>query len=194
MSWFRKIIVFPISFTFIFIFLFSTEGKKYSLQEAKKVYDLIDKITIEQAEGETKGLRSVVVTESEFNSYVAYRIEAEEEEIMKELIIRMYEQNKIEGKIFIDLRGQKIPKLLRPQMNLYFRARLLIDKNKAKIKIAIENLYLEKQHIPVWILDLIIKISASIDNEKATSINDWYDLPYGIKNVVGQKGKAVIYY
>src|SRR4030043_317747 len=80
----------------------------YSLEEAQKVLLTIDKIEVETANPWTGPPRSVTITESEFNSYVAYRIEDEKEEIMKELRLKLLADNKIEGKIHIDLRGQKL--------------------------------------------------------------------------------------
>lgn len=180
---------FAISLSFI---VFSYGQSNYSLKEAKKVLDLIERIQLEQLEKPKNELRKVVVTESEFNSYIAYRIETEEEEIMKELRLKIFEENKIEGKIFIDLRGQKLPKLLRPQMNLYFGAK--VETKDGNVRISMKELFLEEQAIQPMILDLIIYISAKIENTEPSSINDWYVLPYGIQRIETQKGKAIFYY
>ena len=53
--------------------------------EALKVMDLIEKIQIEQLEKDPSELRRIAVTEREFNAYIAYRIDVEQEEILKEL-------------------------------------------------------------------------------------------------------------
>ena len=86
-------------------------------------------------------LRSVVVQESELNSYIAYRIEAEKEEIMKQLHLIILKNNKIEGKIHIDLRGQKIPDFLRPEMNIYFAGK--VEVNNGQGRILMKKLFLE---------------------------------------------------
>ena len=187
-------------FVFLFIsfsvsfpnFILSSGQSNYSLQEALKVLSLIEKIQIEQLEKEKDDLRKIVVTESELNSYIAYRIETEKEEVMKELRLKLFKENKIEGKILIDLRGQKLPKLLQPQMNLYFGAR--VEVKDGNVRIAIKELFLEEQAIQPMILDLIIYISAKLDGVEPSSINDWYELPYGIKNIETQRGKATFYY
>jgi len=44
------------------------------------------------------------------------------------------------------------------------------------------------------VLDLIILIASRIDKIEASSINDWYALPYGIKDVKTYRGKAAFYY
>ena len=117
---------------------------------------------------------------------------AEKEEIMKELHLKLFEENKIEGKMFIDLTGQEIPKVLQPQMTFYFAGKLQVEK--AKVKLDIKKLFLEEQSIPVLVLDLIIYISSKIDGSEASSINDWYELPYGIKDLKTRPGKAIIFY
>ncbi len=101
---------------FIFLLLsFSTLSsgiQDYSLPEARKVLKAIDKMESEQSRGDKGSLEKIVITEKELNSYIAYRIEREKEEIMKELRLKLFKRNKIEGKVLIDLRGQKIPKFI----------------------------------------------------------------------------------
>ena len=176
----------------ISLFIYSSGASDYSIQEALKVLSLIEKIQAEQLEEGRHDLRKVVVTESELNSYIAYRIETEKEEIMKELRLKLLKGNKIEGKIFIDLSGQKIPKFLRPRMNLYFGGK--VEIKDGKVRLALKELFLEEQAVRPMVLDFIIYISAKIENMEPSSINDWYELPYGIKNIETDLGKVFFYY
>jgi hypothetical protein len=164
----------------------------YSPEEAQKVLLAIDKIQAETPQPWSGPLRSLTITESEFNSYIAYRIENEKEEIMKELRLKLFDENKIEGKIHIDLRGQDVPRYIRPEMDVYFAADLLTNNGLAKIDL--KQLFLGDEPIQPLILDLVIAISARLNNEKATSLNDWYELPYGIKDIKTEKGKATFFY
>ena len=164
----------------------------YSLEEAQKVLLAIDKIEAETQQPWSGPLRSLTITESEFNSYIAYRIETEKEEIMKELRVKFFKENKIEGKIHIDLRGRDIPSFIRPEMDVYFAADLLTNTGLAKVDI--QQLFLGDEPIKPLILDLVMAISARLNNEKTTSLNDWYELPYGIKDIKTQKGKATFFY
>jgi len=165
---------------------------KYSLAEAQKVLSAIDEVEAATELPWSGPLREIVISESELNSYIAYRIETEKEEIMKELRLKLFEKNRIEGKIHIDLRGQKIPQFIRPEMDFYFAADLPTDNGK--VKLDLKELFLENQPIQPWIIDLIIAISARISNTEASSISDWYELPYGIKDIKTQNGKAIFYY
>ena len=137
-------------------------------------------------------LEQVEITESELNSYFAYRIETEEEEVMKELRLKIFKDQKLEGKIFIDLEGQKIPKILRPQMNIYMGGKIIIKEGN--IKLDLKSIYLDGQRIQPMVLDFIIFIAAKIENFEPYSLSDWYELPYGIKNIETQKGRATFYY
>ena len=164
----------------------------YSLEEARRVLAAIDKIVAETREPWTGPLRSIAITESEFNSYIAHRIETEKEPIMKELRLKLFDKNRVEGKIHIDLRGQDIPRFIRPEMDVFFAATLLIENGRARVDF--RELFLGDEPIKPMVLDLALAVSARLNNQPATSINDWYELPYGIKDVKTGKGRVTFYY
>lgn len=170
---------------------YSTEDN-YSLKEVEKVLGLIAQIQQEQMEPHQAKLRDVAVTENELNSYIAYRIEVEKSDIMKELRLKLFSKNKIEGKIFIDLRGQELSGLLKPEMNLYFSG--ILEAENSRVRLDLKSLYLEDQPIQPKILDAVIFFSSKIQGMEPFSMNDWFDLPYGIKDVKTEKGRAVFYY
>ena len=146
----------------------------------------------EQFRGDKDSLKKIEISESELNSYIGYRIETEKEEIMKELRLKLLKRNKIEGKVLIDLRGQKIPEFIRPQMTLYFGGKLEVEKGKARLKI--KDLFLEDQRVKPTILDVILKIASKINKTEVSSMNDWYKLPYGIKDIKTNNHQAIFYY
>jgi len=165
---------------------------QYSLEEVQKVFKLIGEIQASQNRLNDGKLRKVKVTESEFNSYIAYRIEAEKEELMKELEFKFLKNDKIEGKAYVDLRGQDIPKILRPEMTFYFSAD--IEVKDEQIQLNLSKLYLEQQEIRPAVLDLVIMLGSKFSGWDGGGINDWYDLPYGIKDIKVYKGYAEFYY
>jgi hypothetical protein len=167
----------------------------YSAEEALKVIRLIEKIQLEQLEKEGRGsseLRSVVVTESEFNSYIAYRIEVEKEEVMKELRLKFMEDNRIECMVVVDLRGQKLPKILKPRMTFFLGGEL--EVKEGNVRLNLEDLFLGTQRIQPDILDLVIFLGSKISGEEVFSMSNWWVLPYGIKDVKTKKGEARFYY
>lgn len=165
---------------------------QYSIEEARRVFQIIGQLEQEILKNSQRKQDSVIVTESELNSYFAYRIEAEKEEIMKQLHLKILQNNKIEGKIQIDLRGQKIPDFLRPEMNIYFSGK--IEVNNGKVRILMKKLFLEDQPIQPQVLDAIIFIASKLQNYEPTSLYDWYELPFGIKNITTKNQKAIFFY
>jgi hypothetical protein len=191
MPFHRKIIALLFLFIILIPFI-SFSQSNYSREEALKVLDLIDQVQMEQLRPDKGNFKNVSVTESELNSYIAYRIEVEQSDIMRELSLKLFDKNRIEGKIFIDLRGQHLPNILRPEMNLYFGG--LLEVKNGKVKLELKELFLEDQRIQPSVLDLIIYIGSKIQGTESFSMSDWWDLPYGIKDLKTEKGQAVFYY
>jgi len=167
-------------------------GESYSMAEAEKVLKMIDQIQSESDKGPSSSERSVVLTESEINSYIAYRIESEKEEVMKVLQLRIFDRNRLEGKAVIDLSGKKIPSFLKPRMTLLFSADLFIERAKARLEF--RELFLEEQKIQPFILDAIISLAARLSGDEPVSLREGVELPYGIKDIKTGKGLAAFYY
>jgi len=167
-------------------------GGAYSLEKAQKVLRAIDKVEAATQAPWDGRLREVEISESELNSYIAYRIESEKEEIMKELKLKLFKDNRIEGKIRTDLRGQKIPQFIEPELDIYFAADVRVAGGAVKIDII--RLFIGEQPLQPYIIDLIIALSARLSGQEATSISDWYQLPFGIKDIKTEKGTAKFFY
>lgn len=161
-------------------------------REALKVIRFLDGVGAESLMKKSGSPRRMVFTESELNSYIAFRIETEKEEVMKELRLKLFEQNRIEGKVFVDLRDQKLPSFLKPQMNLYFEG--VFVTQDGKVRLDFQKLFLESQPVPVMILDVIVFVASKLGKSDAGSINDWYALPAGIKDIRTRPGRISIYY
>ncbi len=168
------------------------QAEGYSVEEALKVLQAIDKVQAESTRPWSGPLREIVVTESELNSYIAYRIETEKEEIMKELRLKLFNNNRVEGKIYLDLRGRDIPRFIRPELNFYFSADVVVSGGL--VKIDVRELFLEDEPIQLQLLDTVLGIAAKLSGEEPTSLSDWYELPYGIKDIKTSKGRAIFFY
>jgi len=164
----------------------------YSLREAQKVLGFIEKIQQAQLDSGNRKMRHVVVTESELNSYIAHRIKMEQEEILREFRLKLFDGNKVEGKIVADLREANLPKILKPRMTFYMGGKLEVKEGSVRLNLT--DLFLENQRIQVSILDLAIFIGSKIAGSETFSMSDWWELPYGIKDVRTQRGKATFYY
>ncbi len=172
--------------------LFATASQDYSLKDVVKILKAIDRIEKETASGKKSSLEKITVEESELNSYIAYRIEGENERFLKKLQVKLFKKNKIEGMILVDLRGENIPKFLRPQMTLYFGGK--IEVKDSRVRLVLKDLFLEEQRIDPKVLDFIIAFAAKISHYEVWSIQDWWEMPHGIKDIETRRGKAIFFY
>jgi len=160
--------------------------------DARKVLEILDRIQNDQGPALGRPPLTAVVSERELNAYIAYRIETEREEIMKELRLKLLPENRVEGKIFIDLSGRRVPVFVKPQMNVYFAGTL--ETEGSKVRVRFESLFLGEQRIQTALLDMILSVVSRFEKTEAVSIEDWYDLPYGIRRLEARTGELVVFY
>ncbi len=163
-----------------------------SFQGAKRVVQALDIIQKESTSRAGVPFKKMVFTESEMNSYIAFRIASEKEDVMKELRLKLFNGNRVEGLIFIDLTDQKLPPLLKSRMNLYFEGNFEIQNGY--IRLNFRKLFLEERQVPPMLLDLIIYVAAKLGKTEVTSINDWYELPFGIRDMRTTTGQLAVFY
>jgi len=184
-----------VALPFLLGFIFSLvpwERTDYSLSEALKVLGIIEMVRIESGNPDDAGKRTVVISESELNSYIAYLIEAEKEPVLRELRLKLLDGNRVEGKIKVDLRGADLPKMLRPEMTFFLGGKL--EAGEGRIRLDLKDLFLESRHIQPVVLDLVIYIGSKLQSTEPWSLKDWFDLPYGIQDVEIHRGRAVFRY
>ncbi|MFW6140799.1 MAG: hypothetical protein ACOC5S_05545, partial [Acidobacteriota bacterium] len=167
----------------LFIFILGSMNlaqSDYSLEEALKVLELIEKVEAERGSDYSGPLRQVMLSESELNSYLAFRIE-HEEDVMKELKLKLFDENRMEGKVVLRFKGQNLPALLNPYMAFYFNGVLKVKQGTARL--VIRELFLNKEPVEPLLLDTVIYLSSKFLGTENSSLSDWYELPYGIKDV-----------
>jgi hypothetical protein len=161
----------------------------YDVAKALKVIRIVQRMQEKQVLEKPGVTETVAVTEDELNAYIAHRIDVEQEDVMKELVLKLNRDNRLEGKVGIDLQGQKLPSFIRPKMTLFFEGRMEI--RNGRIRLNLSHLFLENQKVQPAVLDFIIFISARIQGEEPASLNDWFDLPFGIRDIRTEKGRAI---
>jgi len=159
---------------------------EYSKQDVEKLLRHIDTILLAEKITASAPLREIEVTENELNSFIAYSLQ--DEKVMTELELKLLDKNRLEGRIFIDLKGQKLPPLLRPEMNFFFSGELETKDGLGRLNLS--KLFLEGQSIQPRLIDMVIYLASKINNTETSSINDWFELPYGIKEVKLSQEKA----
>ncbi len=161
-------------------------------KDAARVQDLLDRIAADHTAGAKHPPRTVTLTEAELNAWIAAVIEANREDVLRELVLKLFDRNRVEGKTFLDLGRLSLPLGLKPKATLYFAARVIVRDGAARIEF--EKLYLEGQAIPIAVLDLIIAAASSLGKSDAGLIKDWVALPDGIKDLRSRPGLVDIVY
>jgi hypothetical protein len=137
-----------------------------------------------------RGSRRLTFSEAEFNAYAACRLE--HEPYVKSAVLKLLAGNKVEGRLGIDLGKPQASGLVPQKQDLLFAARF--ETKDGKIRIDLDTLYLGTQAIPPSFLDLVIGIVSGLEGVKATSLEDWYDLPPGVLGLETLPGQVVVIY
>lgn len=135
--------------------------------------------------------RKAVLDESDINAYIATQIEREKD-VLKTLRLKLLDGNLVQGNVVLDLAGLNLLNLLPPRMNLEFKGLLETVDRRGRFKV--HTLFLDQQPIQPQVIDMIIAGLAGAYGMQPTSIQDWYELPYGIDKIETINGAATVYY
>jgi hypothetical protein len=161
-------------------------------KDAARIQDQLDRIAAEHAAGLKHPPRTVTFTEKELNAWIAALIEANREDVLRELALKLFADNRVEGKAFIDLSRASLPLGLKPKMTLFFAARVIVREGAARIEF--ERLFLEGQVIPIAVLEVMIAVASGLGKSDAALIKDWVALPDGLKDLRSRPGLVEITY
>ncbi|MDD8026468.1 MAG: hypothetical protein PHI34_08130 [Acidobacteriota bacterium] len=136
--------------------------------------------------------RPLEFSETELNAYIAFRLEESKEDVLRDLRLKLYPENRIEGWLVLDFSGHRIPSWIKERMNLYFEGTLEIEAGQARF--GFNQLFLEKEPMPLMMLDMIILIASQLGKTDAKGIEDWHDLPAGVRDVRTSQGRFTVWY
>lgn len=162
------------------------------IKDAARIQAELDRIQEIHAAGIARPMRSVAFTEGELNSWLAVLLEADRDDVLRELALKLFDDNRVEGRAFVDLSGASLPLGLKPRLNIFFSGKVIVRDAAAKIDL--DKLFLEGQAIPVVLLDAIIAAAAAWGKSDAGSIMDWVALPPGLKDLRSRRGGLILYY
>ena len=137
-------------------------------------------------------LRKSVFSERELNAWLADLVEADPKNALRELALKLFDDNRIEGKALVDMSGATLPLGFKPKMNIYFAAQVIVCEGKARVEFS--KIFLDSQPIPVAVGDMVSAIAAKGGNSKAGSILDAGALPRGLKDLQSRAGQVILYY
>lgn len=167
-------------------------GGELSLEaraRAEKVAAALRTIEAEQGRADA-GRRSVTFTEAEFNAWIAYRLEEEKEPTVKSAELKLLTDDRVEGRIVLDLGKSQAGGLLAPRQDLFFSARF--ETRGGRIRIDMDSLFLGTQKMSPAVIDVVIAVVARLQGAEPTSLRDWYDLPPGVLKLGTKPGRLVV--
>jgi hypothetical protein len=159
---------------------------------ALKVIAALEKLGEDGAGRTLRSPRSYTVPESDLNAWIAYKIATEVTKFVRSIEVRLLDGNRAEGKISIDLSGSAASFLLPPRAEFFFSARG--ESEDGKIRLTMDRLYLGTQRLSPAFIDTVIAVLAGLEGQPATSLHDWYALPYGIQRLESRPGQLVCHY
>ncbi len=158
--------------------------------EARRVRETLARI---EKEARPAGpLRQAAFSDNDLNVYIRHRLRQSREDVLRNARIRLYESNRIEGWMELDFSGRKIPAFIKKRMNLYFMGSLFV--RDGFIRFEFKDIFLEKERVPLMMLDMIIFIASQLGKTDAVSVSQWHPLPAGIRDIRTAEGRFTLFY
>jgi hypothetical protein len=158
----------------------------------QRVFDALGQLRQAAALPRPSNPRSLTVSEDDLNAYISYRILSEKEGSLRQLRLKAMPRNRIEGMMFLDLTKMGAPAFLKPNLHFYFSGRVV--SQGGQIKLEVQELFLEYQPVPIFLLDLAFYIASKTQKHGPAGLADWYKLPLGIRDIVAEEGRFIISY
>lgn len=179
----------------IYIFLLipvAVAGMDQATMDALKVQHILKNIAARQSRPDQQKIRQAVITQSELNAYIVYRLNREKNPIIKSLEVVLLDNGRIRGKIRFDPDKMAFLKLLDSKLKFDFDGRLQTRDGAGKLELI--SLHLNGQSMPPRALDPVLAAVALYYGNEPGGIDDWYELPQGIRRIAVSRAKMVLYY
>ncbi len=158
--------------------------------EARRIREALDRI--EKAARPAGPLRQAEFSDNDLNVYIRHRLNQSREDVLRDARIRLYEGNRIEGWMELDFSAYKIPAFIKKRMNLYFMGSLFV--RDGSIRFEFKDIFVEKERVPLMMLDMIVFIASQLGKTDATSVSQWHRLPPGIRDIRTAEGRFTLLY
>jgi len=162
------------------------------ITEAARIQAALDRIGAKADARAAAPMKNVSFTERELNSWLAVLLEMNRDNVLRELALKLLDDNRVEGMALVDLSGASLPLGLKPRLTVLFSGQVVVRDGAARIEL--DRLFLGEQAVPLVLLDAVIAAAAALGKGEAGSIRDWVALPAGIRDLRGYKGKLTLYY
>lgn len=171
--------------------LILTGGIDQTTKDALKVKHILR--TIER-KPQRSGSQDITaeVTEKEVNAYIAYRLARDKRPIVDSLTVKLLDNNHIQGKVRFNAQSLNLGVLLGEKLDFDFKG-IFHTRNRAA-RLDLISLHLAGYPVKPQVLDFVLSTAATYYGSDVGQIDNWYELPKGIRRIAVQKDKATIYY
>ena len=159
-------------------------------REALKVERLLGTIGRQSPRSGAEDL-SAIVTESELNAYIAYRL-AQEKAHIDSLDVDLQPNNHVQGNISLDAQNLSLDAILGDYLNFHVKGILVTRDGAARLDLI--SVQLNGRPVKPQVLDFVLDTAALYGGADLGSSEGWYELPKGIKRIAVQQDKAIVYY
>lgn len=160
--------------------------------DALSVYKVIAVIETADPLPAGRPLRRAEISERELNAYIDFRRRDERWDMMEDLKLKLLDGQKLEGLFVLNLAGTSFASWLPDRATFLFAARLESASGKARIQL--DKLYVGQQPIQPAVINLILMFASQKNSDVVSSLDEWVDLPIGIRELRTEKEKLTAFY
>lgn len=135
---------------------------------------------------------SAKVSQPELNDYIAYRLTREKRSLLRKLDVDLLENNNVQGRLRLDAQQLNLGLLFGKVLDFDFKGTLHTKKGAGRLDLA--ALQLNGQPLRPQMLNLVLRAVSAYYGTELGRIDDWYELPKGVKRVNVHKGWADLFY
>lgn len=171
------------------VFLFA--GIDQKTKNALKVQHILKTIERHQPRPNQKEL-TAEVTQTELNDYIAFRLAREKNTAVRRLNVILLENNFVSGTARLDAKSIGLGVLFGDVLNIDFMG--AVQSRDGSARMHWRTLKLNGQSVNPDMLDTVVQAAAQYNGAKTRSIQDWYEMPKGVKRINVQKNRATALY
>lgn len=132
------------------------------------------------------------VTQPELDDYIAYRLAREKRSLVRKLDVDLLKNNNVQGRLRLDAQQLNLGLLFGRVLDVDFQGTLHTKGGAGRLDLT--ALHMNGQPIKPQMVDLILRAISAYYGTQLGRIDDWYQLPKGVKRITVHKGWADLFY
>ncbi len=166
-------------------------GIDQKTKNALKVQHILKTIERQQSRPGQKEL-SAEVSQTELNDYIAFRLAREKNTALRRLNVALMEKNLVIGTARFDAKSIGLSVLFGDVLKIDFSGWIISAKGSARMEW--RAVKLNGQPVHPDMLDTVLRAAAQYNGVEARGVHDWYEMPKGVKRIIVDSSRAIVYY